>query len=250
MTPVKLHDVDGKILEVDYDSPNYESHTVAVVKRLVQPGDVCYDVGANIGYYTFLFAQLAGPQGLVYAFEPLWSLRQLHVKSQLRASAPAEWAQIRAWPVGLADTVESKTVVRGQDWELLDGDGDGCEEIWLDRLDRLLVSECTVMRPPTFMKIDIDGYESRMLRGARETLIKYRPYIVIELATQAHEHHGQDVRDAIKLLVELGYGLYHEDTGEALHPYGADGIVQQFVPRGGSINVVAQHASTPSRRWR
>src|SRR5205823_7493131 len=48
----------------------WESRQTRAVKRIVRPGDVCFDVGANIGWYTLLLSQLASPGGQVHAFEP------------------------------------------------------------------------------------------------------------------------------------------------------------------------------------
>src|SRR3954447_18860591 len=48
----------------------YEPKVIAALTRLVRPGDVCADIGANVGYYSLLLAQLTGPEGRVVAFEP------------------------------------------------------------------------------------------------------------------------------------------------------------------------------------
>lgn len=57
--------------EKDYWLGTYEAELQAATKNLVDPGDIVYDIGANIGFMTLLFAKRTGPNGHVYAFEAL-----------------------------------------------------------------------------------------------------------------------------------------------------------------------------------
>lgn len=235
---MRLYGIDGRPWDVDYENPNYESHTVAAVKKLIQPGWVCYDVGANVGFYTFLLAQLVGPTGVVIAFEP-WPAAWEQLERALQQQSDKKLCRIVPIPEGLSYVSQRRRCVRlGKDWELLDAvDGEVIDLVLLDDL----VFDVGLVKPQ-FIKIDIDGYESRMLRGAQRVLRECKPLIVIELAAQAHEHHGQDVKDAIRTLNACGYHLFHEDTNEDLTMAAGspEALVQTYVPKGGSINVIAR----------
>ena len=54
-----------------YFTGEYESAITKIFTQIIKPGDVCLDVGANIGWYTTLFQKLVGPTGKVHAFEPV-----------------------------------------------------------------------------------------------------------------------------------------------------------------------------------
>lgn len=70
-------EIDGHTILLDsHDSLGLSKHKVfepfetEICKREIKPGDIVVDIGANIGYYTLIFARLVGPNGKVYAFEP------------------------------------------------------------------------------------------------------------------------------------------------------------------------------------
>lgn len=78
-------DVQGRKMYIDVNDPNanmrktfqtygmnlvHEEGTTALFKKVVKPGDIVLDLGANIGYFTILAAKLAGPTGKVFSFEP------------------------------------------------------------------------------------------------------------------------------------------------------------------------------------
>src|SRR5438445_6767915 len=54
-----------------------ERYEIACLRKLIVPGMVCWDVGANIGFYTCLFSRLIGPKGKVVSFEPLSATRKM-----------------------------------------------------------------------------------------------------------------------------------------------------------------------------
>ncbi len=52
------------------DEGIFEPHSTRLVKKLVKPGDVAFDVGANIGYYSVLLSKVVGEAGQIFCFEP------------------------------------------------------------------------------------------------------------------------------------------------------------------------------------
>jgi FkbM family methyltransferase len=64
---VATSEVTGRMLAT---SGIWEPHVTAVFRERLRSGDVCLDIGANVGYFTLLAARLVGPNGHVHAFEP------------------------------------------------------------------------------------------------------------------------------------------------------------------------------------
>jgi FkbM family methyltransferase len=161
----------------------------------VQTGDVVFDIGAHVGYYTMLAARRVGPNGHVYAFEPLprnaafltrhilindldnVTLRQLAISDQVGS-------------VHFGGGISSSTGRITQDGEL---------EVDAAALDNLLESEN--ITPPSVLKIDVEGAEAAVLKGGEKLLRHHQP--VIFLAT-----HGSEVREECRsVLSSLNYSL-------------------------------------------
>lgn len=156
------------------DAPHAESpieHTaVAVLRHLVRPGDVAYDVGANRGLLLVQLAALVGEAGRVVGFEPNPAL----LPALRRTVAASPWATLAE--VGLSDASASADLHVGEDHEkgsLGDWVRDLHAEttrripITLRRLDELIAGG---LPRPDVMKVDVEGSELRAFRGAREAL--------------------------------------------------------------------------------
>lgn len=183
---------------------------LGVFNRLIQHGDVVYDIGANIGVYTRVMAQWFGA-GKIIAFEPMSQNFDL-----LRANIdlPKLGYRVKTFRVALSD-VEGEEELQIDDMNsgtaVLNSVSGGAasdgrqsfelppltERVKIARLDDLIEREH--LPPPRMMKIDTEGAEVKVLRGARNTLTTHRPRLAIAL-------HGEDkARDTITFLHELGY---------------------------------------------
>lgn len=164
--------------------------------RLIRPGDIVYDIGAHIGYYSLIAARACGEQGgQVFAFEPLpVNLKTLRI--HLNAN------QIKNVTI-LPYAVSCKSGTLNFDMAGGTGRGrlsaEGKMTINTIALDNLIFEQN--YPPPNFIKIDVEGAEVFVLKGALKLLNLYSPKIF--LAT-----HGKEIRrECESLLREQGYEL-------------------------------------------
>jgi cbb3-type cytochrome oxidase subunit 3 len=155
----------------------YEEALQQWLLKHVQPGSVCFDVGAAEGWATLLMALLSSQAGIVHAFEP--SRRGDAIDKNLAANNDVPLAQVNVERVfvGACSTSTIERVVVSVD--------DYCSSNGVQRLDVL--------------KIDVDGPELEVLEGARSSISRFRPAICVE----AHSH--SLCAEVINFLHENGY---------------------------------------------
>lgn len=154
--------------------------------EILAPGDIVWDVGANVGLFTFAAAARVGPMGNVYAIEPDTCLVDL-----LRRSAKLESgkrAPVNVVPVAISDavgTVRFHIANRARAANYLESCGStqtgGVRETqWIITvtLDWMLEQ----FPAPTVLKIDVEGAEDQVLRGASKLLSTFRPRIICEVS--------------------------------------------------------------------
>jgi FkbM family methyltransferase len=184
--------------------------------------DNCIDVGANEG--RFLGAMLAGaPRGRHIACEPIPVLAQ-----QLRDRFPS----VDVHEVALSDAPGCQEFVLVPDSMGYSGlrertypDAFQTQKITVRvaRLDDVLADDYA----PRVLKVDVEGAELQVFRGAMSTLTRYRPIVVFEHGIGAADHYGTTPQDVYELLVD-GAGLHiHGLAGDA-RPYSLDEFVDAF----------------------
>jgi FkbM family methyltransferase len=210
-----IREIDGVTFELNleevidsslYYSGTFEAEAEAVLETLVQPGMVAVDIGANFGYHTFRMARSAGANGRVLAIEPTtWAYDKLQRNAALNpAIANIDYAK-----VGLSDTVVGETEIAFVSSYRLDGaQTSRPETVRLTTLDAL-VEELHLPRVD-FIKLDVDGFEGRVLHGAERTLTQYRPVIFFELTPAAVATTGYEAIALLRWLESLGYALQSE----------------------------------------
>jgi FkbM family methyltransferase len=201
--------IDGDLL----DDGLFEPASTNWVRRIVKPGMVAIDVGANFGYYTMQLSRLVGPDGLVHAFEPSarYHPRLLdHIeRNGCRNVIVSEY--------GLSDRFHEEPLYGDNVSATMHWPDDARppeieETIRLRTLDNY-AKEASLSRLD-FIKVDIDGHEPGFVTGAIETLKKFRPIILMEFSQVSLVMAGSDVERLGQQLTEIGYALHSEQTGE------------------------------------
>ena len=192
-------------LEKDYWLGTYEPELQAAIGQLVQPGNVAYDLGANIGYISLLLARRVGEPGLVYAFEALpgnlerlrlnLALNGLENRVVLVPGAVGDSPQPVHFLVGPSGGTGKVAGSAGR--QEIDYPG----EITVPGiiLDEFVYQEGNP--PPHVVKIDIEGGEVLALPGMRRVLAEARPILFLEL------HGPQASQVAWEVLLGSGYQI-------------------------------------------
>jgi len=189
---------------------------VHLLPTLVKPGTIALDVGANIGDYSYALAKLIGT-GHIYAFEPLptsadflqRAVRALHLPVTVLNIALSDSDGHADLLVPQSDgtlrqgfaSLERTTVQAGQTFRV--------SKQRLDSLSEKFPS------PISFIKIDVEGHELAVLRGATDTIKRHRPNLLIEIEAR---HSPVPVKETIQQVLDLGYECQFLDENRKLSP--------------------------------
>lgn len=189
-----------------------------LVQKLIRPGDVVVDAGANIGYITALLARWVGTTGLVHAIEPIPETFQLLQRSMRELKLD----QVRLHACGVSDST-------GQAVMEVPTYPDGAENFYeshlrtasdashqnrsfsvdLRTLDELVGDTRSRV---AFIKMDVEGHEEPALRGASRLLAEARPALLVEIDDRLDQPSPPTAR-LMEQLSALGYGVYVSERG-------------------------------------
>ena len=206
---------------------NHHTELLPKLRHYIPEDGVVIDVGAHSGQTAKIFARLA-KNGAVYAFEP-----GSYALSVLR---PAVWASrrpnIEVIPLGLSD--EPGTLTLRMPVKKHGGYGFGLshlsepnderpvieERISLTTLDTF-VAERNLHRLD-FIKVDIEGWEAAFLKGAHQTLARFKPVLMMELVENCLQRAGATPSDIFDRLGTLGYSATNMATSATADVFQGD----------------------------
>lgn len=162
---------------------SYEREVQEIFKTHLSSVDVLYDVGANVGYFSCA-AALLGAQ--VYAFEPnaVWAAillqhaRMNHLESAIELIPTAASSQ-----KGTVFLFQPDECCGHPNSRVVEQDGGGCTQVDTTTLDDFVTSHPA----PTVCKVDVEGYETEVLRVAEDLFSRVRPCLVCEIHDNRNE---------------------------------------------------------------
>jgi FkbM family methyltransferase len=202
-------DLSDHVIGLNIVRGRYEAEEIAFARAQLKPGDTAVDVGAHIGFFTLQMAAAVGPEGHVYAFEPLDANADLLERS-LAENRFADRVTFQRAAVGDATgtatlTFPTETLNSGGAYLLREGTaplaGNQKKSVPVVALDAL-----PLRRPVRFIKMDVEGAEPQVVRGAERLLREDRPVILSELhPTQLDRASGTTADAFLAQMKALGY---------------------------------------------
>ena len=201
----------GVIGTLERERGEYEPHLMAFLARFVRPGDVCLDVGANIGVMSLCLARLC-PDGRVYAFEP-GRASYAYLERNVAENALGNVVPV---PLGAYDTNGSLgfAVDATHPGGAFVATGEAASErIDVVRIDDWIATN--LIDRVDVVKLDVEGAEVRVLAGAHRTLARHRPLVIVECNPIALRQDADASTDALIAMLTAVYGtvyFLHEAT--------------------------------------
>ena len=188
----------------------YEPNQTEIVKKYVHEGDIVIDIGAHVGYYTLLMAQLVGKNGKVYSFEPDPVNFQL-LKKSVEINGFENVVLIQKAVSNITDKVklflgdDDSAINRIYDAKL----GDAKESIDVESvtIDEYFKEDDELVN---FIKIDSEGSEVKIINGMKQFLSRNQELVMMtEFFPFLIKKSGDEPNQYLKSLEEFGFSLYN-----------------------------------------
>lgn len=226
---------DKNIENVIYNRGVYEQGTVSVLLDFLKQGDTFVDAGANIGFLSLVAGAKIGKAGAVHAFEPFPSTFQILQKNK----DINKYVQMNLYPFALGNETATQTIYNENEnrggASLVNHVSDKGIKIDVKKLDDVL-PEKTV----NVIKIDVEGYEFEVLKGAEKTIKKDRPKLIIEYSVDRNNTIASV--EMFQWLQNLGfYKFYKLKHGKERQSELIEILTEDDLPEHDNIFCVADH---------
>jgi len=189
----------------------FEPDLTAMVARLLRPGDVFFDVGTHLGYYSILAAEIVGAGGAVVALEPTPRTRAL-LERNLAGYAHTTVLPYAAWHEAAQLSFNDYGWRMSAYNSFSDGRLNGGSEVITVTARPLDAIIAETGRVPNMIKIDAEAAELFVLQGLEQTMRKASPYITVECGDFTDG--APKTREVIDFAMSLGYLPYDFIDGQ------------------------------------
>jgi FkbM family methyltransferase len=192
---VPLDDAVGRCI---YFTGDYDRKITRLCQKLLRPGDIALDIGANLGVVALTMGRAVGTTGQVHAFEPNPALHPILTQSISRSERNIT---LHKFALGSStgemklsvpkDNIGAASLMRSNGTEVK------CE---VRPLDDVVAGDIRLI------KLDVEGFENEVLQGAKHILTSACPFIILE--TNEHLSRPFKTYPAIATLLESGYNIF------------------------------------------
>lgn len=198
----------------------YEASELAFMQRYIRRGQTVLDVGANVGLFSVTMAELVGPQGHVHAYEPMQQNLALLERS-IRENRMEERIAVRRVVVG-DEVGERHLVSLSLSAGAMNSGGAYLQMAapvppghTIQSVPMVTLDTEEFRSPPSFIKMDVEGAEPFVFRGAKRLLTTDRPVILCEInPRQLEKVAGCTGSEFIAEVVALGYRCFELENGD------------------------------------
>lgn len=184
---------------------DHDQNTLPILYRYVRPGDVVLDIGANIGDHTIAYSDWVGSEGKVYAVE-CGSLACECLQKNLGSRSNVIIREIALWSEEGWLNFKLNDKNFGASHVEFNESNSNDNPVRCYSIDSLTIPRLD------FVKIDAEGAETHILKGARRTILRLHPTLCLEVNSGALQRLGSSESELLTLLKGFGY------QWKTLHP--------------------------------
>lgn len=213
----------------------HEELETEFVKKAIKKGDVVIDIGANIGYFTLIFARLVGDEGKVYAFEPEpanFNLLKKNVETNgyqnvvlVRKAVLDKTGKTKLYIASDTNAAhritDAKELYQFRNQESIEIDSVRLDDYFRDYNQKI-----------NFIKIDIEGVESVAIKGMSSLLRRMNDIkVMVEFVPYFIKKLGIEPEEFIQLLKEFDFKIYHFDRKKGtIKPVDLHQLLDRYKP--------------------
>lgn len=211
---------------------SYEQSELLAFNKLIRNGDICVDVGGNVGIFSLNFAKACGEQGHVYVIEPM---RKNQLVIEL-ATVINGLKNVTVFPYALSDrdgvvTLEVPSIDGAYAFIKSTEDNNGSVQFSVRCLPLGIFAHEQSIQKIDILKIDVEGAEKLVLDGSMEILLdkSRKPRVVmVELVDEFLGRYGATVADVLSVMARLDYEPYYAQGNGELRPFDTSDINRIF----------------------